>query len=374
MPKDVQRGYVGKVHPSEKVTTIDSITGVVLTRLTCGPARDNKIYQTHPCWTIDEQHILFVSDRTGSDQLFLIDPKSGESIQITDEMESSPHHSYLSRHKNSLHYLSGRQIIECDFDVILKAVERGIGPDESIPGARRVIASLPADGELSGTLTVDADGFWMYLGVEWKNRENCWSILKLDLRDGEFQPVIEVDFRVGHAQAHPTQPGLIMFCHETGGDADQRMWIVNSDGSGLRPFYKETYSEWVTHEVWWGKDKALFTIWPYNEALRARPHGIACVSLATFEMTVLSQYPFWHVGGSADQNWAVGDTFEGDIFLINAAARQKKLLTQGHRPKGATVHPHPAFSPDGKQVLFCSEKFGSWDLILADIPAWDSLK
>ena len=63
------------------------------------------------------------------------------------------------------------------------------------------------------------------------------------------------DFKIGHLQANPFVPGLILFCWETGGDAPQRTWLVRSDGSEKRPFYKETFNEWVTHEVWWKPDR-----------------------------------------------------------------------------------------------------------------------
>ena len=158
-----------------------------------------------------------------------------------------------------------------------------------------------------------------------------------------------------------------MYCWETGGDSKQRMWIVNADGTGNGPFYKETYDEWVTHEVWWGQNKALFTIWPKNEEMLKKPHGIAYVSFDDRSLHILSQKKYWHVGAGPDGEWAVGDTFDGELYLIDGRTGKARLLTQGHRPRGATVHPHPSFSPDGSSVLFCSEKNGNWDLFLVQV-------
>ena len=162
-----------------------------------------------------------------------------------------------------------------------------------------------------------------------------------------------------------------MYCWETGGDSQQRIWVVNADGRANEPLYKETYDEWVTHEVWWGPDKALFTIWPKNEEMLKKPHGIAYVSLQDKTLHILDQKKYWHVGASADGKWAVGDTFDGKIYLVNGDTGHAKLLTQGHRPRGATVHPHPSFSPDGSSVLFCSEKNGNWDLFLVRLGEGD---
>jgi oligogalacturonide lyase len=98
-----------------------------------------------------------------------------------------------------------------------------------------------------------------------------------------------------------------------------------------------------------------------------KPHGIAYISINNRALNILSQKKYWHVGGSPDGKWAAGDNFNGEIYLINAGTGDAKLLTQGHRPRGTTVHPHPSFSPDGLAVLFCSEKNGNWDLFLVNL-------
>jgi len=350
-------GGVGTRLPCEKATYVDSVTGAEVTMLTTSPARDDKIYQTHPNWTADREHIVFVSDRTGSRQYFAVSTATGAITQLTDD--SGPGNACLSRTRNRMFYSSGREIWDLDIDAVLQQ-----GSSASNRPCRRKVADLPADAELSGTLTVDSDGKIMYLGVQ---RDNTWALLALDTERGAFRTIREVDFRVGHCQAHPTISGLIMYCWETGGDSEQRMWLVRADGSENGPFYRETYDEWVTHEVWWGADKALFTIWPKNEEMLRKPHGIAYVALGDRSLHILNQKKYWHVGGDPAGQCAVGDTFDGQLFLVDARTGQARLLTQGHRPQGATVHPHPSFSPDGSSVLFCSEKNGNWDLCLVRV-------
>lgn len=202
----------------------------------------------------------------------------------------------------------------------------------------------------------------IYLGVQYG--ENLWGLSALDTGTGKFRKIVDSDFRVGHCQAHPSRSGLIMYCWETGGDSEQRMWTVRADGSNNEPFYKESYDEWVTHEVWWGSDRALFTIWPKNAEMLRKPHGVAYVTLQDSSLHILSQKKYWHVGASPDGKWAVADTFDGRIYRISGDTGRARLLTHGHRPDGATVHPHPSFSPDGLSVLFCSESNGNWDLCL----------
>lgn len=345
---------VGRRFPAERTTYIDSVTNEEVTMLTTSPARDDKIYQTHPNWTADGEHIVFTSDRTGSKQYFAVSTATGVITQLTDD--SGPGNACLSRTKNRMFYSCGRAIWDLDIDAVLRP-----GSDASNHSHCRKVVDLPENTQLHGTLTVDSDGRTMYLSVQ---QSETWALLALDTERGEFRTIREMEFRVGHCQAHPTISGLIMYCWETGGDAPQRMWVVRADGSDNGPFYEETYDEWVTHEVWWGADKALFTIWPKNEEMLGKPHGIAWVALGDRSLHILDQKKYWHVGGDAAGEWAVGDTFDGQLFLVDACTGEARLLTQGHRPKGATVHPHPSFSPDGSSVLFCSERNGNWDVCL----------
>ena len=291
---------------------------------------------------------------TGSNQYFAASTKTGTITQLTDD--NGPSNACLSHTKNRMFYASGRNIWELDIDIIM-----GLSRGGSKDGFRRKITQLPEGIQISGTITLDCNGKDIYLGVQ---HDKSWGMLALDSEQGIFRKILDLDFRVGHCQAHPSISGLIMYCWETGGDSNQRMWIARADGSGNEPFYKETYDEWVTHEVWWGADKALFTIWPKNDEMLNKPYGIAYVNLQDRSLHILNQKKYWHVCGDPTGRWAVGDTFEGELYLVDIKTHHAKLLTQGHRPDGATVHPHPSFSPDGSHVLFCSQKEGNWDLCL----------
>jgi len=348
--------YVSQKLPSEKMTYKDAVTGMEITMLTTSAAKDNKIYQTHPNWTADGRNIVFMSDRSGTNQYFAISEKTGIIVQLTDDQ--SPGHACLSRKNNRMYYISDNKIWNLDIDSILNCNDK-----KQKNEFRQKVADLPENTSLSGTISLDSSEKAIYMGVQYN--EDSWGLLALDIDKGEYSNIINSDFRVGHCQAHPSISGLIMYCWETGGDSQQRMWIVNADGSGNGPFYKETYDEWVTHEVWWGANNALFTIWPKNEEMLKKPHGIAYVTLEDKSLHILNQKKYWHVGGSPDGKWAAGDNFDGEIYLINGETGKARLITQGHRPRGATVHPHPSFSPDGSSVLFCSEKNGNWDLFLA---------
>jgi oligogalacturonide lyase len=182
-----------------------------------------------------------------------------------------------------------------------------------------------------------------------------------------------VDFKLGHIQPNPFKPGVISFCWETGGDAPQRTWLLESGSKKARPFYTETYNEWITHEVWWGSDRLAFTIWPYDEEHKKLPHGVATIKLPDAKLKVHAQYRAWHTHGSPDGRRLVGDDFEGNLWLIQAETNERRLLTQGHRKPEIKNHPHPSFTPDSKGVVLTSSKNGRMEVVLVEIPPFDDL-
>jgi oligogalacturonide lyase len=172
--------------------------------------------------------------------------------------------------------------------------------------------------------------------------------------------------------------GEIVFCWETGGKSPQRTWTVMADGTGLRPLYPEADYEWVTHEAVITKDEVAIAIMghrkikgmdssgtavsganPGQEAAwgpsgtREKPTGLAIINLRTREMKIAGQTPsgsgLWHVHGSPDGRWAVGDDFKRNLYLIDRKTSEMILLTTGHK-ETASDHPHPTFNAESNKI------------------------
>lgn len=208
------------------------------------------------------------------------------------------------------------------------------------------------------------------------------GIRAIDLATGDVSTVIDTEFRMGHVQANPWEPGEIIYCHETGGDAPQRIWSVRGDGSQNRPLYEETENEWVTHETVATRDEIMFNILGHLPRLRTRPTGIAVLNLRTNHVKLLGQVDealgdgreggFWHCNGSPDGRWAAGDTFAGDIWVIDRSSGERIKLSTDHRMR--PDHAHPIFSPDSRRVLIQSGKLSDGQrLHLMVIPLPESL-
>ncbi len=336
----------------------DDKTGALVRRLTQGGSKNTIIYQTHPQWAQGMDYYLFNTDRSGANRTHILELSTAVDRPLTDRPVSD---FVLSWKRPVAYALSEGRIVEID------VIASFAGKD----GARDVCA-WPEDKPPSGGMFASADEKTLYAGATITPKEK-WALLALDIASGKWRTVVEVPNLIGHVQANPVLPGVIMFCWETGGDSPQRTWVVNADGTGLRPLYKETYEEWVTHEVWWGADKVLFTVWPYDDAHKAKPHGVFVADRESGKHKELFRMPAWHTHGSPDQRWVMADDFERNIWLIDPKTCERRLLTQGHKHATIATHPHASFTPDSRGIVFNSVKFDAPDILVVELADWRSL-
>ena len=273
------------------------------------------------------------------------------------------------------------QIIETDLARIFADSEAGAMK----PAAdyERVCGTIPKELMAGGDMALDANEDFAYfratggdvgqhLPPETKIAEPYGprhmgagpaGLRAMNLKTGEVKFVVDVPFQIGHVQTNPWMPGEIVFCWETGGKAPQRTWTVMADGTGLRPLYPEAPYDWVTHEAVITKDEVAIAIMGHRKigvndvwgiaGSREHATGLGIVNLRTREMRIAGQTPsgsgLWHVNGSPDGRWAVGDDFSRSIYLIDRHTSEMIMLSTGHKQTAAD-HPHPTFSADSTRI------------------------
>jgi oligogalacturonide lyase len=395
---------IGTRFPSEKKVVKDPVTGTQLTFLTSKPAGDSKIYQTHNQWTSDLKWLIFRSNRVRGEAM-AVNEKTGDIIQVSEGGFTGMLN--VARKSMKLYFMRNMpreqgagfrmggpvQVIEVDLAKLFADSETGqLKPAGEY---QRICGTTPTEMGAGGDMALDGDEEVVYFRI---GREEAAKHLpegtkiepnfgprnmgagpsgigKMNLITGECGIVTSVPFQIGHIQANPWVPGEIVFCWETGGKAPQRTWTVLSDGTGLRPLYPEAEYEWITHEAIISKDEVAIAIMGHRKigtpqmpadplnpgqevgwgpsGTREKPSGLGIVNLRTREMTIVGQTAsgsgLWHVNGSADGRWAVGDDFKRNIWLIDRHTHEMILLSAGHK-ETASDHPHPTFSPDGTRI------------------------
>ncbi len=407
---------LGQRFPSERKVVPDPVTGVPLIFLT-SQGGDSKIYPTHAQWTSDGQWLIIrPNSRRVAGEAVAVNEETGDQVQITEggfmgmlTIAKKSMKLYImrdpARPPGTATPGGGRggprgdlEIVEMDLARIF--TDSAAGRMGAKRNYERVVGKVPASLGAGGDMALDAneDVIYFRTGREYAAQHlppgteiasvfgprnmgaGPSAVAKMNLSNGRIDHVVSVPFQMGHLQTNPWVPGELVFCWETGGNAPTRMWTVMADGTGLRPVYREPQTDWVTHEAVITKDEVAFAIMGHRRpgvddewgiaGTREFPTGLAIVNLRTNEMRIAGQTKsgsgLWHVHGSSDGRWAVGDDFSRSIYLIDRTNDEMILLSTGHK-SSAQDHPHPTFSADGKKIHIQSAMLAEDDRAMSHV-------
>jgi Tol biopolymer transport system component len=149
--------------------------------------------------------------------------------------------------------------------------------------------------------------------------------------------------------------------------------IVGLDGSKPRILYR--YKERTGHikPCTWSQDgKNILTMFHKRLGPDQPKREIALVSVADGSVRVLKSFERFGLGGcmslSPDGRCVayanlVGERGNWDIFLLSTDGSGKEVVLVEH----PATDGHPVWTPDGKAVVFCSDRSGSFDLWLVQV-------
>jgi oligogalacturonide lyase len=207
------------------------------------------------------------------------------------------------------------------------------------------------------------------------------ALVTMNVQTGQiktFNPSNDWD---NHFQFSPTDPSLLMYCHEGPWQLNDRVWIIRTDGTGLLKVHQRTMIDEIWGHEFWASDGR--TIWYQLETPRG--YGgvgwIAGYNLATQRQTWYHDAPDTtsiHVNVSRDGSLFAGDGSKSApwIFLFrpilapNLAARvydSTRLIQPGYLQAERLVNmsnhhyalePNVTFTPDMKWIIFRSNMFG----------------
>jgi oligogalacturonide lyase len=355
----------GTIYPAESRTFQDARTGVSIRQVTNHPSMHHHPFFFVPAYDDAMRRLVFVSCRTGTPQAFAEDRASGSLIQLTDRPDLNDWSIYPSHDGRALFFTAGLSGWRLDLETLEEQELVRFGAErmreEGMVGAAMGTTALSHD-----------DRWWAVRFNDASQGEGSVAALAvIDTETGRQEVILRRD-SVGHMQFCPDDAGLLFYA----GPLTDRVWLIHRDGSGNRRLYARNAEkkEWITHESWIpGTRELAFVDWP---------HGIRCIHVDTGVERRVTSFNAWHPICNRHGTLMVADTTFPDIGLqlfdpLDGEGKSTSLChagatNQGEHWKGPFpygqgpvkvyapqhTHPHPSFSPDGKRVVFTSDRTG----------------
>jgi len=211
------------------------------------------------------------------------------------------------------------------------------------------------------------------------------TLFTVNLQTGQITKLIEhsTDW-LNHFQFSPTDPTLLMYCHEGAWHQVDRIWTIRTDGTQNQLIHKRIMQMEIAGHEWWGADGK--TLWyQLNFPRGVMDAGfISGYNLETHERTWYHQNrdsgsihhnispdgKIFCGDGNGRNPWIVlcypvpnpDDHTLGDDLIKGGSLRVERLVNMSktaiHGAQNYRLEPNPMFTPDQKYVVFRSNIFG----------------
>ena len=203
------------------------------------------------------------------------------------------------------------------------------------------------------------------------------TMFTIDLRTGAVKDLLQhsTDW-LNHLQFSPTDPTLLLYCHEGHWWLVDRIWTIRTDGTHNQLVHQRTMEMEIAGHEWWGGDgKTIF----YQ--LHFRGMNLSYIASYNAETGERVRYHYTAEQSSIHDNSSPdGKLFCGDgdphspwIFLFRPVPTKDQgtlgqgLIKTGYLESEKLVNmsrqnyrlePNPSFTPDQKYIVFRSNMFG----------------
>lgn len=230
----------------------DEETGARVRRLT-GDGSDN----VHLDFTSESflagpaNRLVFASNRSGRFQFHLLDIEAAKLVQVTDGEDLSPVMACLDP-AGRLFYFDGPALRAVALDTLedreLYRVPEGVRPGlpSCTADGRYVVFAYSEDRAVS----TETGRIYSTMAERYYQHPNC-VIMRINASNGQALAAWGERAWISHVLIHPSQPDLILFCHEGGSHVSQRMWTVDVStvrGRQAKPLYPQRPGEFCVHE------------------------------------------------------------------------------------------------------------------------------
>jgi oligogalacturonide lyase len=193
-------------------------------------------------------------------------------------------------------------------------------PAEGQPSAQPQVQSSPASP--SATTNVPAQGRRGGRGGSGK-----LEFFAVDIKTGAVRTFMPMTDNLNHDQCSPTDPSLILYCHEGAWDQVDRIWTIHTDGTGNRLMHQRTIPMEIAGHEFFGYDGE--TVWYDLQTPKSSVFWLAGVNVRTGERI---RYPLDRSQWSVHYNQSHdGGLFAGDGGGPNGVSNRT--------PDGQTFNP-----------------------------------
>ncbi len=210
------------------------------------------------------------------------------------------------------------------------------------------------------------------------------ALFVVDTGNGETRVIHRATDWLNHLEFSPTDPTLLMFCHEGPWHKVDRIWTIRTDGSHPTKVHTRTMEMEIAGHEFWSHDGK--TIWYDLQTPRGEDFWLAGYNVETGERTQYHlQRNEWsiHFNVSADGKLFCGDGGDpGQVahapdgewlylfkpeLIVNRGVQDKTLIRPGvlHAEKLVNMskhhyklEPNVSFTPDMRWIVFRSNMFG----------------
>jgi oligogalacturonide lyase len=333
------------------------------------------MYFTEDGFWDQSRQLLLACDRGANWNIFSYQMDTGKLHQLTDFPAGASVDIHGALHR-------GVEKFYCWYGSTLTAVSLRTG-------ATCDLWQVP-EGFIPGMVGADADGRRVWVAITQRPadasrqayanyrqryaarpRSQLWMIAT---DTGRADMVHEEQAWFTHVNPSPTQSGLVLFCHEGPWDLVQRMWVRNESGqiSPLRP----RDGVWgVGHEFWCADGE---TVGYHARCIGDdRRHMVGFHHARSGQIVCAGEIdiPTQHAQANTPQRVILDSVrSQGDRLHIIERVGQvwspsRILCVHDTSRHSHHSHAHPRFSPDGRWVVFTSDRLGYSDVWMVEVPA-----
>ncbi|MEY4416066.1 MAG: hypothetical protein RIQ53_3359 [Pseudomonadota bacterium] len=368
--------------------SLDPDTGARVTRLTPEDVTCHRNYFYQKCFTNDGRKLIFGGEFEpgGAWNYHLLDLDARTATQLTDQPGENTFGGFLSPDDRHLYFVRAqRQLVRLELATLQEEVVYVV--PEGWVGYGTWVANSDCT-KMVGIEIAAADWFplstWAKFTEMYERRPHC-QLISIDLRSGERRLILDQRGWLGHPQYRPFDDRTVAYCHEGPHDRiDARMWFIDEDGTHRRCAKPHAEGESCTHEFWVPDGSAMVYVSYLKDSPERWIRSLDPVTLADRPLTAMP--PCSHLMSNHDGSLLIGDgcgqaasgdnvMLTGDpyLHLFDLKAGTTRPLARHDSSWGVykndrqVTHPHPSFTPDGRQVLFSCDKRGEPGLFLVDL-------